>query len=790
MPVELDYCEYSTDADAQAAYVNSDDYGSDICTGGTASANQENEPASGAFDDVWDTVNPNDRWRGEWAGNNPIWLKYDLGAGNEKIVSKYRFQSAIDVATHHPTAWTFEGSNNDIDWDVLDTQSGISWSPNDEIKSFTFSNSTAYRYYRIYVTHSTPDDTAQKVVITEMEMMEINLQCYSESTIKQQGSYSLKGFAKATDSLNDTLTRTVSPTIDLTGQPFIRFYIRASRTGSNIKIGFRDSGGVTSEVTPNITSANAWQVVELSGIATTNKDAIDRIIVTIVNADSDNTFYIDNMFADSAVALTESLGLLESLPSLTRALEPLEENLALLESLPSLDRGLVLEESLALKEDETVAISALLTESLGLLESLPTLDRALTLEESLGLLEDVTDMLLDDASFEARLSKQLVKATIWLKYKGVDYTSYLNDVSTITRSADLTSGAGTATLSNISQIWNLFLADRTEIGNISQIGIKLAAEHGVSNEKALFTGKVEDVSYAEAEAILKVRDKMVSTLKKKLGNGENPVEYLTPQNPADLAWDLLTTHGGLDDTASTDNTDIDYTSWNSYKTDCDTLKYSLQARFTGHYITNALLMIANLTNSYIWIGGEGKFKFKRPIPPFTPGILPRYNRSNCLEIDASITKENLINHFRCRYGYNPDIDEWAGSYLAEDEASKTDFGTFSDVEEDKTVWHADLDSATEYADRTVDKNKQPLTLLTITSTLCGIFLSLGDTILVEEALKDWGAVYARIIDIQNIDIAQGLVCFVCRDISDEQIAAFVLDDPYWGILDQDYNPIL
>jgi len=125
------------------------------------------------------------------------------------------------------------------------------------------------------------------------------LQSYSESSIKQQGSYSLKGIALGTDSLNDTLTRTVSPTIDLSNKNTIKFDIRASRTGSNIKIGIHDSGGTTTEITPNIISANTWQTVEwdISGVSNANKDAIDQIKITITNADSDNTFYIDNMRA-------------------------------------------------------------------------------------------------------------------------------------------------------------------------------------------------------------------------------------------------------------------------------------------------------------------------------------------------------------------------------------------------------------------------------------------------------------------------------------------------------------
>ncbi|MBU2062547.1 MAG: hypothetical protein KKH44_11950, partial [Bacteroidetes bacterium] len=54
-----------------------------------------------------------------------------------------------------------------------------------------------------------------------------SLQCYSEGTIKNQGSYSLKGIAAITDSLNATLTRTLGSTINLTGKTKIYFDIYA-----------------------------------------------------------------------------------------------------------------------------------------------------------------------------------------------------------------------------------------------------------------------------------------------------------------------------------------------------------------------------------------------------------------------------------------------------------------------------------------------------------------------------------------------------------------------------------
>jgi len=137
----------------------------------------------------------------------------------------------------------------------------------------------------------------------EVENPQKDLQCSSESTIKQQGSYSLKGIAVITDSLNDTLTRTISPTVDLSGKDDWIFYIySADRTGSNIKAGIHDSGGTTTESTPDVTDTGVWQkvTVDVSAVTDANKDAIDSIIITPVNADAANTFYFDNMYGTEA----------------------------------------------------------------------------------------------------------------------------------------------------------------------------------------------------------------------------------------------------------------------------------------------------------------------------------------------------------------------------------------------------------------------------------------------------------------------------------------------------------
>lgn len=56
------------------------------------------------------------------------------------------------------------------------------------------------------------------------------------------------------------------------------------------------SSEATTEITPNITQANTWQTVvwDLSAVADADKNNIDQFIITVVNADAENTFYVDN----------------------------------------------------------------------------------------------------------------------------------------------------------------------------------------------------------------------------------------------------------------------------------------------------------------------------------------------------------------------------------------------------------------------------------------------------------------------------------------------------------------
>lgn len=82
------------------------------------------------------------------------WVSYDFGYGNQKVVTSYKLGSNNDNAwmNRHPSAWTFQGSNDNSSWTTLDTKSSQpAWSISEE-RTYVVTNTTAYRYYRINIT--------------------------------------------------------------------------------------------------------------------------------------------------------------------------------------------------------------------------------------------------------------------------------------------------------------------------------------------------------------------------------------------------------------------------------------------------------------------------------------------------------------------------------------------------------------------------------------------------------------------------------------------------------------
>jgi hypothetical protein len=95
------------------------------------------------------------------------WLKIDLSS-NSDIVNYYALSSnTIPEPLRMPREWTFQGSNNDSDWYVLDTVTEqTSWGSGETRYYNCDDVSTAYRYYKIVITLNNGDPSY--TVIGEM----------------------------------------------------------------------------------------------------------------------------------------------------------------------------------------------------------------------------------------------------------------------------------------------------------------------------------------------------------------------------------------------------------------------------------------------------------------------------------------------------------------------------------------------------------------------------------------------------------------------------------------------
>lgn len=102
--------------------------GPQIATGGTASASSEigaNYVATQAFDGD-QTL--------RWAGfAPPQWLRYQLAA----VASVVEYVVQVVSPSEGPRDWTFEGSQDGVNWAVLDTRTGEAWGSTYEARTYT-----------------------------------------------------------------------------------------------------------------------------------------------------------------------------------------------------------------------------------------------------------------------------------------------------------------------------------------------------------------------------------------------------------------------------------------------------------------------------------------------------------------------------------------------------------------------------------------------------------------------------------------------------------------------------
>ena len=125
----------------------------------TVSSRGENLPDEGIAKIYDDTKNT--KWL---EGSATSWVQFAYSSG--KIWNRYEIISANDEPTRDPKNWTLQGSNDGSAWTTLSTQSNQTWSDRFVKKTFTFTNTTAYKYYKWNITANNGSDGIQVAELT------------------------------------------------------------------------------------------------------------------------------------------------------------------------------------------------------------------------------------------------------------------------------------------------------------------------------------------------------------------------------------------------------------------------------------------------------------------------------------------------------------------------------------------------------------------------------------------------------------------------------------------------
>ena len=121
-----------------------------VAPGSTTSAHSGGGGGPEGSDKAMDW-NVNTKWFSGVNISSSGWLQVDLGAGNLQVVARYDLTSANDVPGRDPKNWQLLGSNDAVNWTTLDTSTGETFASRFLTKQYTFTNSTAYRYYKLNI---------------------------------------------------------------------------------------------------------------------------------------------------------------------------------------------------------------------------------------------------------------------------------------------------------------------------------------------------------------------------------------------------------------------------------------------------------------------------------------------------------------------------------------------------------------------------------------------------------------------------------------------------------------
>lgn len=351
-----------------------------------------------------------------------------------------------------------------------------------------------------------------------------------------------------------------------------------------------------------------------------------------------------------------------------------------------------------------------------------------------------------------------------------DYSAFVMNWPTVSRSWDNCAPESvTIDLTNAARTFNFFLLDGTRLHSSCSLQIGFDYAVGSTEYITLLTGTVDSARFKDGKCSLTLIDKFKRLADRIVGDSTTPQAYTSSSHLVhNLAWYLCTSHGGLSALTSTNNPDIDYSSFNSWTSIFSADNVRMQAQFTGQRVSETLKKIALLTQSAIWIEND-KLKFTRFT--ITDSSAISFDSSNTIDGTQVMDERTLVNTVYVGAAYNVTSRSYGITVNDSSSSSISRYGLKElSITEDR-IWLTDSVSAVNLAQRTITTGRELLPQLTITAPMFAAHVTIGDTVTILDAHMQLSDNY-RIME-EHINMDRGM-----KEISVDQTqysSAFRLD---------------
>ena len=245
----------------------------------------------------------------------------------------------------------------------------------------------------------------------------------------------------------------------------------------------------------------------------------------------------------------------------------------------------------------------------------------------------------------------------------------------------------------------------------------------------VFKGYLKQITFNKEKAKFKFKDKMWELGERKIGDSENPVTF-TSVIPSDIAWALVTCYAPYNGSKDNNNPDINFVKFEEWSSVFSADSVLMSARYEGMKVNQALANLARMTESAIWVEGDGKLNFQRFSTASSLDITFTADDLKELSIDLNDTK--LINKQFIAANYSVNSDYFLINVYDESSTSVNSFGLREDYMEDSSIWFVNSASALTIAQRRTIVYGAPPRKFDLSTMLGGVYRQIAETIRIDD----------------------------------------------------------